>query len=74
MIQEQIFCSDNRILFRGFKLHKGSRKNQEAIKSTQLQQCSTHMPVIWVKAIVGTDIIKIPQGFNFFVKTDLMIS
>lgn len=69
MIQEQIFCStDNRILFRGFKLHKGSIKNQEAIKSTltQLPQCSTHMPVIQVKTIVGTDIIKIPQGFNFF--------
>lgn len=53
---------------------KAQEKNQEAIKSTQLQQCSTHMPVIWVKTIVGTDIIKIPQGFNFFVKTDLMIS
>lgn len=35
---------------------------------------NSYMPVIWVKTIVGTDIIKIPQGFNFFVKTDLMVS
>lgn len=27
-------------------------KNQEAIKSTQLQQCTTDMPVIWVKLAV----------------------
>lgn len=40
-------------------------KNQEAIKSTQLQQCTTDICQLY-GLNWQSDILKIPHGFNFF--------
>lgn len=64
MIQEQIPCSVNRILFKCFKLYNGSRKIRKQLKAPNYNNVQLICQLYGLNW--QSDILKIPHGFNFF--------